>query len=1763
MNSRADFDVGPLSWVKGEIDAAMRRGLEALRAFGGDTADLAAIKLARAQLHQAQGALLIVGLNGVTRVSEEIEALLADIEGEARMRSPEVLSLASRVIEAVVSYLDQLIAGSPNQTLRLFPLYGEMIAARGKGEADPVDLYFPDLSPRPPRREKPAVALARQDEDRYFRDQRGRYQRGMLKWMRGESGGAEDMRAAVEAIEAVQSDPSHRAFWWVVLAFMDALVNDALPAGADSRRMCNRIEQQIRRLVEGSRNIAERLMREALYLLARARPSGEQVRAVRDAYRLDRTLPGEGQAMAHAAEPEALKPAREALAHAKEAWNRYASGNAAGLAGFRAASVALADRATALGNADFATLAREIAAIAAWLGSNAQKMSEAIALEVATALLLLENALGEFGALGGEFGQQTQFVGERLKACMSGRLLRTAPTIPLLDEMSRKAQERLVMSQVVTEIQTNLRLIEQGLDAFFRDHSRRADLAALERPGHQVRGALEMLGESRARAALDECIEQIRRFAHPDHAPRQADFERIAQTLSGLGFYVDGLAQGRGDFDEAMRPISVRKTQEETGAEQSVASVEAQLAQQKREAENLFDQWKKKPTDTWLKAELQKNLAAIQKDAGLVADSGLENRANEALRALEHEQAMPLEPTVVDAIERISPAAAVPVPSIETARLIGASDERVDEEMLAVYLEEAEEVLRSIRENRVVLEANHADRNALGVIRRGFHTLKGSGRMVGLMRLGEAAWAIEQTLNRSLEEGRTASAALMRLIGEAEEYFSANIVRLKSGGTSTDEHALVEAAANFRRGELAPGAIAALAPAPAEPETAPLASAPAAPAPPHGAMKGEREATDAAPAEDLVHIGDQQVSREIFSIFSGEAQTHLASMASERKTLAQHGVITDTLLRAAHTLAGICGTVKADAPRNLGYALEHALQRLASATLSESEEARVAEAIEAISAMVAEVMARRLPGPRTDLIEELARIGVPPEQPPEFLPEEEGALPRGPSDVPVDQPAAERRQRRVDDDLDPQLLPLFLEEALELVPAIGEALRAWRAGSGDRAHGQALARLLHTLKGSARMAGAMALGEVTHNMETRVETALSLERLPAGMFDDLEASYDRMGMLFDGLQQSAAAAHGAGMPAPRPAAAIEAARAARPHAVPAGEQIAPTRAMLRVAAESVDRMVNEAGEVAIARSRIEVEMRALKTAMQELTDNVSRLRAQLREIEIQAESQMQSRLHEVQGTSETFDPLEFDRFTRFQELTRLMAESVSDVQTVHQNLVHNVDQTDAALAAQARLNRDLQQDLMRVRMVPFSSLAERLYRIVRQTAKETARRANLDIRGAHVDLDRSVLERITGPFEHLIRNAITHGIEPPAMRAAMGKPEIGEIRIEISQEGNEVLLALSDDGAGLDIPGIRQKAVASGLMEKSAALSEAEIADFIFLPGFTTAAEVTQVSGRGVGMDVVRTEVAALGGRIDLKFERGRGTRITIYLPLTLAVTQAVLVRAAERTYAIAAVMVEQVMQYKSAPLADAYASGQAEWQARRYPFHYLPRLLGQAGTTAGQHRYRPVLFLRSGANSIALHVDEMLGSNQEIVVKAIGPQLQRVAGITGATVLGTGEIVLIINPVQLALRPPAAEAAAPERTAEPAAAPAARPVVMVVDDSLTVRKVTGRLLAREGYEVLVAKDGVDALEKLQDLIPDAMLVDIEMPRMDGFDLTRNIRADRRLGKVPVIMITSRTAEKHQNYAREIGVNAFLGKPFQEQELLDQLAALIATRPRN
>jgi chemosensory pili system protein ChpA (sensor histidine kinase/response regulator) len=1149
------------------------------------------------------------------------------------------------------------------------------------------------------------------------------------------------------------------------------------------------------------------------------------------------------------------------------------------------------------------------------------------------------------------------------------------------------------------------------------------------------------------------------------------------------------------------------------------------------------------------------------------------------LQHLAHGQAgevAPLLEALADApVQPQSPVQAAAVVEAESgARLLTGEDQ----ELLEVFLEEAQEVLDIMRDNLEVCQLHPDSREPLIIIRRGFHTLKGSGRMVGLSELGEVAWAVERALNKWLQDSKPASSGLLRFIGQAARAFTGWVDALANrGGVVIEAGELMAAAQRIENG-MEPEA----PPVVAEPPAVPEPSQPSAP-----------------PAEEKVTIGEVTLSPTLFNIASAEARQNVVVLQRQLAALRAMPapVVPYDFMRAAHTLAGVNRTMGFPAVVELALALENWLQAHMdhAAAPDEAQLELLEQAVAELDVMTQAICARQAPQAQTELAQ---RLVADKERPAHATPTTAGEqsptepvvevphideAPPAPvaypsqaavAEVPAEKPSgAEKPQTR--DEVDEQLLPIFLEEADELFPKIGAGLRAWREQPLDEARPQSLKRLLHTLKGSSRMAGAMDIGELAHGMEARVMSAAQKDKT-AEFWEALENGLDSISAKLESLRSGAFWEQPVAASEPHAdeqAPVVECKPETPPPEIP--ERVAERRTerrapevvveralpgnMLRVRADVVDRLVNEAGEISVARSRMETEMRAFKEGLLELTGSVARLRAQLREVEIQAESQMQARISQTGDSAEQFDPLEFDRFTRLQELTRFMNESVHDVQTVQLLLLKNLDETAAAMSAQARMNRELQQSLMNVRMVPFASISDRLYRIVRQTAKELDKRANLELSGSNVEVDRSVLEKMTAPFEHLLRNAIAHGLEDEQARKQAGKNPIGEVRLSLRHEGNEVVFEFGDDGAGLDFAALHEKAQAKGLLRPGEEASDDQLAQLIFVSGMSTAAKVTEVAGRGIGMDVVRSEIAALGGRIDVNSVRGHGTRFIIHLPLTLAVTQTLMVRASDRIYALPSTMVEQVRQVKPAELAQFYRDHRVEWQGKSYPFHYLPHLLGDTARAPESLPRNAVLLLRSGEQRIALHVEELIG-NQEAVVKNIGPQLSRLAGIAGATVLGNGKAVLILNPAQLAQRIGTAI-----RKPEQAAAEKlhTQPLVMVVDDSLTVRKVTTRLLQRAGYQVVTAKDGVDALEQLGELTPAVMLLDIEMPRMDGFELTKHMRRDARTQNLPIIMITSRTAAKHRDYAMQLGVNAYLGKPYQEEELLRQIAGFIAASGKN
>ncbi len=2154
------IDIGPLSWVKAEIEHSLNEARSHLEKFSQNPADTKAAKYAVTHLHQVTGALSMVGLGAATSFNEEVERLVGSLESDPNARS----NLAERILSAkagmnsLSGYLDRLMGGEADRPMMLAVAYIRVNRARGATDAAESDLFSPDLSLAMPVSDD-TVALPKPEMMiEAVKQRRGMFQAGLLKLLRDKDfvGGAREMRNATLAIEALQSTSPSRAFWYAAGGFFDAVGSNPAEAGALAVQLFGKIDQQIKLLIDGVQKVPEKLFRDILLVIGRSKAQTERLRRIRELYKLDELLAipdSPGDASADEGTKAVVRALREQVQAQKDNWLRFTGGNRSALDPYVTQAETLFRTCQRQSNKEITQVLQALGAVGSHLKKTLTPPSESQALEVATAFLFLESSLENYFRLTPEFPKQAANIVNRLKAAMTGAPLAPVDAGPnaLVDSMTKRAQERMLLFQVGQEVQVNLATIETALDNFFRDPQKISELATLPPLFAQVQGALAILELDEA-AALNQILrDRVGQFASGALKGQGDDADAVAEGVSALGLFVSALQQGSANARDSLLPALLRFGLAEAQPEPEATLVRSPISQTdvdvgKQKVQALYEDWKQQPELTTTRDNLREAVKELKQDAALVADSDAVKQSEEALKAIES-SLDPNKTGIMEALSEIAPERPAETPAPQVVQLIDAPASEIDQELLEIFLEEATEVTATIRENLAIARTAPHDREVLTTIRRGYHTLKGSGRMVGLTDLGEVAWNCEQVMNKWLKDEKPASPGLMQFIDHSSERFAYWVELLKTQGHARiDGDEIARAADRIKNDQepefSAPSAVeekfaetvqevppVVLAPdvveeaavsAPAEsapshlpdhlvtqeassdtaisdlefdlPDTssgrhesdskllseAPQQSTESAPVPsesdwlnvldtesapsavvspvtetvesPQPAIESEatEHATDLAadgavvaiaeqllvpaeqpatsmpalpsvdesffaetealqfeaektheevggpaardeaeqvpspveerlptepeplqafddlpplpeppslpvvsaePMEDLeeetgdIYVGPVAVPAALYQIYLGEADEHIAVLDQEMSALESGATlnVSHEFMRAAHTLTSSSRTTGFESLADLAHALEKWLQD-AIEYQPEFDAARLyatRTAVDSLSSMVRGLHHQELPEARDGVVAELAQLrdslrqavhigegthlkrpeglaeaiaqanaerdetiadpfevekiegaeepgfafepqvqqaeggaeviggaatitpgpvpsieevtpspqdaaafdpaavlgiagaalavggtaiatdtiepvhtDLPVAAPVEVAPMagsaavekqeaqvpavEQPMIPAAPTSESSEASAAEKERRVMVDDIDHDLLPIFLEEAKELMPAVGDALRRWRGEPANHSPVAELARHLHTLKGSARMAGLMRLGELAHIMEERVIVLDRTAEPAAASFEEVDERLDRFNAAIERLSAGDFSSAPIEIPVladvsqelPGPMAMLAAARA---EIVAEGEKLEgrERQAQLRVNADIIDRFVNEAGEMSIARSRVEQEMLTFKNSIAELAENVNRMKSQLREIEIQAESQIQSRIKEAEEHGESFDPLEFDRFSRTQELTRFLAESLNDVVTLQLSLQKNLDESEAALIQQARLNRDLQQGLMGVRLVPLGNLQDRFYRLLRQTAKELDKKANLEFRGTRVEIDRSVLEKITAPFEHLLRNAVAHGLESPAARLQAGKPEIGEITIDARQVGNEVIMTLADDGAGLNFKRIREKAIAQGLLDADADATDAQLTQFIFMAGFSTADQVSQVAGRGVGMDVVRNEIVSLGGRIDIASSAGRGTTFTIALPLTLAVTQAVLVSVGENVYAIPSVMIEQVQEYKGKKYDPFLEMKEIEWKGNRYPLRSLEVLLGSRFTVSATKK-AAVILAKSGAQRAAVQVDSIIG-NREIVVKNIGPQLARLAGIAGATMTGAGKIILILNPVQLVYHETAtfssgdaavavktdtpgtaAEAAAEALEALPsqslaetmaAEAPAvpvqaapvqrANPLVMVVDDSLTVRKITSRMLTREGFEVATAKDGVDGLQQLQDIEPDIILLDIEMPRMDGFEFARNVRADAKTKGIPIIMITSRTADKHRNHAIEIGVNEYMGKPYQEEQLLAKI----------
>ena len=764
----------------------------------------------------------------------------------------------------------------------------------------------------------------------------------------------------------------------------------------------------------------------------------------------------------------------------------------------------------------------------------------------------------------------------------------------------------------------------------------------------------------------------------------------------------------------------------------------------------------------------------------------------------------------------------------------------------------------------------------------------------------------------------------------------------------------------------------------------------------------------------------------------------------------------------------------------------------------------------------------------------------------------------------------------------------FLEEAEEILESTDEFLTKWFEQRSDRSLLLQLQRAAHSLKGGARMVENEPVAAISYQLETTFEQ-FAVHHFNSNAYDLLlqttfswlkQAIFERDYSNFDSLRLSLESIELVNVTAQLPNRVTQANSLSTPKIFEfiQGDGTEPpamlgewgsssqqdnSNEMIRISADLVEKMIDLSGENAINRSRIEMDLGQIGNTLNEMELAMKRLADQLRRMEGELESQIIAKHGSENSRYADFDPLEMDQYSSLNQLSKSLAESASDLVDFKRTLADKIRDAEGLLLQQSRIQAEIQESLMRTRLVPFSRLLPRLQRIVRQTSSTLNRPTELIVNNTEGELDRTILERLVTPFEHMLRNAIDHGIEDTEQRQQAKKTAVGQIELNISRQGTDVLVSFSDDGKGIDESKIQEKALNLGLIKADQFLDKQEILQLIFHPGFSTAKEVTQISGRGVGLDVVQSEIKALGGHVSVDSNLGEGTTFTIRVPTTVSVSDALMVKAGDQQFAISLAQIDRIVRIAPSTL-EAYFNSKDDFfkiDNTNYKLRYLsefvsnqplPRLSNIAHSL-------PVLLIKgNNGQTIALLVDQLIGSRAQIVVKPIGQQFSSVGVVAGATILGYGQVCLILEGQNIARQIQATQRIKHiSDSRDLLRHNNARRLIMIVDDSVTVRKVTSRLLERQGYDVVTAKDGVDAIEQLENVKPDLMLLDIEMPRMDGFEVTNLVRHHDVHQDLPIIMITSRTGEKHRERAFSLGVTHYMGKPFQEAELLSNVENLL------
>ncbi len=1740
-----------LELVSGELAATLNGARSALEQYVEQEGGPQLLERCAGFLHEARGVLQITEAYGASLLAEEMEQTCRHLARHHQLDGParDAIEALTRAIVQLPAYVERILLGGRDIPLVLLPLLNDLRVARGRPLLTESTLLLLNVGPA----DYPAAATSREPSGENIavlcRQLRPRFQLALLNWIRGDDAAraVAELASVIGRLAAAARVPAVHELWRIVGALLEALAQQGLDATVSVKRLVGQADREMRRLTTlGEERYAEQvptdLVNNLLFYVARSSASGPEAEAVRAAYHLAELMPPDEQ----------VEAARR---------------------GMSAPSVTLMQTVAGAIRED---LGRVKDVLDIYVRTGMEHVEE-----LAPQVELLKKIGDTLGVLGlGELREQVQAQRHQLEALVAGEPLESDSALVQMAAALLGIEDRLeqqliglistssvaepatapsdedndyqrVQQAAMRECLANLARVKEAISLVIERAGDGAALDAVPDLLRSVRAALSFMERLRAAEVAEELGRAIGNVVQQGYGVADARaLDRLADAVVSLEYYIETLQAGRREpaymLDNASRALEALKA-EATASAAPVAPARTPAPAPATPAPAS------RPAMALAPGEVDPEILELFIEEAREAIATID----ESLPAWERDEhdAGALQ-TVRRALHTLK----------GSGRMVGA-------EAIGEYCWCLEQLVNRVMDGSVP-------------------------RTPALLAYLHRAIPVVAELLEQLEVGTPPASDIAALVGQAEALARGELpeaglepaapepapapapapavidpVLLDILSREVDEHCMAI-------GEFVAGA------SPGAQLTDDVYRACHTL---HGSlnMAGVTEAVSvAAPLDALAQAMYENrlpVTAGLLDMFRDSTAAIRDMLAAlhrgERPAVADEGLVGRLLLLAE--------AAADQAPVEPVAALDEPLP----------EFAEVPEPAAAEPAVPEPAARPELPG-----VVPAAPLGFDPEIAAIFAEEAAELLDIADACVGrLDEPAGRAQalaelQRSLHTlkggarmsgvygmgDLSHELETVLirLDEGwlpatgglFELIQAAIDELHRLReriaGGQAEQPAAGLMVALAAALRGELAAASAAAPAiEPTEPMPTTSPPAEAVEAPQVEAAKPAEA-----GLGGEEVPEAIAAADAA---APRPAvlpalerlgelareleapAKVEAPGELAASAASAGpaRPVREPRDFARVEAGLLEQLLNAAGEISIANSRLSQQLTQIQFNLDELGQTVVRLREQLRKLEGETEAQILGRHgQDFAGETPDFDPLELDRYSSIQQLSRGLAETASDVNSLRDLLDNLVGDSEALLTQQVRTTNELQDGLMRTRMVPFHQHAARLSRIVRQAASEAGKQAELSVEGSG-ELDRQVLERMLPAFEHMLRNAVVHGIEAPPERAAAGKPAGGLIRIQLGREGAEVIVEVEDDGRGLDVTAIRRKAVDLGLLGSDEQVTDEEAMQLILRPGFSTADHLTQTAGRGVGMDVVASQVAGLGGTLSIASRPGLGTKFTIRLPFTLAVTQALIVRAGQELFALPLPTVEGIIRIPRRELIERLAEPEPaiEYGGQQYHFRHLGQYLGLGqARIPEQHDRVSIILVKAGENSAALITDEMVDS-REIVVKTVGPQLATIRGIAGATILGDGRIVVILDVGALvrAARPiPIVEA--------PVVADEKRqPAALVVDDSITMRRVTQRLLERNGFRVHTAKDGVEAIAVLQEHRPDIIVLDVEMPRMDGYEFARHVRNDPGNAAIPIIMVTSRVSEKHRARAIEVGVNDYLGKPYHERDLMDAINQLL------